>query len=361
METPCAEENLIADWPIIFSVFIFCSASYAFLQHYGITRDFAQSILSNVGLYLAAWTFVVGCLILYSLARNRPESPSRFLLNYARSSRLVQRTVGFLGLLACLVVFMPIFSAFKSSIPIFSPFAWDSTLIEMDRTIFGGLDAWNILHPFFVFPIVTSVISFLYHFWYMIIYIGSIYIGVFINDRELRQKYFICYFLIWSLIGIFLANALSSVGPAFVSPLLGLNDFDQQMSYLRFANEQWPVGVLEIQEILLDWHRSGDHGYGRGISAMPSMHVALAVMFWLAMRRLSVPLGRIALLYSILIFVGSIHLAYHYAVDGILAAIIVIPLWHFSGWIAGLPKKQKLNWLGTPLRDLISRICRPTR
>lgn len=267
---------------------------------------------------------------------------------------MFRKTRRFVGILICLAIFMPIFSAYKSSIPIFNPYAWDETFIVLDRLIFFGFDAWEIMHPLFGYPLVTSIISASYHLWYMLIYIGSIAVGIFIQNDMLRQRYFICYFLIWSIIGIFFANILSSVGPAFVGPLLGMQEFDAQMTYLQSANEHWPIGVLDIQHILLEWHRSGDHGYGRGISAMPSMHVALAFMFFLAMRHVSVLLSRLALAFTILIFIGSVHLAYHYAVDGLLAILLVMPLWIVAGRLASLPENRGLEWLAVPLRELAS-------
>jgi membrane-associated phospholipid phosphatase len=75
--------------------------------------------------------------------------------------------------------------------------------------------------------------------------------------------------------------------------------------------------------------RSGTAYWGGGVSAMPSMHIAAAILYLLAARRTFwfIP----ACLFAVIIFVGSIHSGYHYAVDGIVAAAIACACWRASG------------------------------
>ena len=65
---------------------------------------------------------------------------------------------------------------------------------------------------------------------------------------------------------------------------------------------------------------------------MPSMHNAQAVLFVAVSYCLNRRLGNIMLAYAIIIFVGSIHLAWHYAIDGIVGALCALVIW----WIAGV-------------------------
>src|SRR3546814_10705009 len=74
---------------------------------------------------------------------------------------------------------------------------------------------------------------------------------------------------------MFGAIMLASVGPAFLEPIIGNDHFREQMEYLHQAGETHTVLVLEVQRLLLQWYEAGDYGLGRGITAMPSMHVAL--------------------------------------------------------------------------------------
>jgi membrane-associated phospholipid phosphatase len=68
-----------------------------------------------------------------------------------------------------------------------------------------------------------------------------------------------------------------------------------------------------------------------GISAMPSMHVAMAVLFALVGWKTNRGLGALLTIYAILIQIGSVHLGWHYAVDGYASAAAVSSLWLVVG------------------------------
>ena len=67
---------------------------------------------------------------------------------------------------------------------------------------------------------------------------------------------------------------------------------------------------------------------GSGISAMPSLHVAMAFLFALLTWRVNRLLGVCFYAFTGLILLGSVHLAWHYAVDGYLALAITWCIWH---------------------------------
>src|SRR5690606_5872882 len=95
------------------------------------------------------------------------------------------------------------------------------------------------------------------------------------------------YLATWLIVGFVLATALSSMGPCFLEPLTGNPHFAEQMQYLYRANESYPVLVLQVQEALLKAYVTAGPGHGAGITAMPSMHVALAFLTFLAIRYVS--------------------------------------------------------------------------
>ena len=163
---------------------------------------------------------------------------------------------------------------------------------------------------------------------------GAAYFCFFQADRELRARFFIAYFACWTLLGIAMATVFASVGPCFLGPLLGDQRFDEQMAYLRSANESYPVFVLRVQEGLAAGFRSGSSGLGSGITAMPSMHVSLAFLFFLAMRTVSWVAGIGFGFFALIILIGSVHLAYHYAVDGYVSIIATWLIWTASGPLA---------------------------
>lgn len=320
--------SLTPEIHILIGVAVVIAACTVLLASVGVDATRPEAYISNATLYVAVWGIVECGAYLQALHRERPRSPLRFLPGHLRD-RLPVLMRG-LPLVVAVIVFMPTFSAMKASIPLFTGYTWDAALIAADRAIFGT-DPWRLLQPLVGYPFISSALSVAYHLWLLLIYAGSVWFAVYCRDGGVRLRYFASYFTLWTVCGIAIAIGFASVGPCFVSPILGLDAFDEQMDYLNAANQRYPVMVLEVQEMLLQWHRSEQHGLGRGITAMPSMHVALATLFWLAIRRSSRLLDLLFGLFLVVIFVGSIHLAYHYAVDGIVGATIAFGIWWTSG------------------------------
>src|SRR3546814_19240972 len=67
---------------------------------------------------------------------------------------------------------------------------------------------------------------------------------------------------------------------------------------------------------------------------MPSVHNGLAALFAIAAFRLWRPLGWVVAAYAALIWVGSIHLGWHYAIDGMVSIAMTFAIWHVTGRIA---------------------------
>jgi hypothetical protein len=49
-------------------------------------------------------------------------------------------------------------------------------------------------------------------------------------------------------------------------------------------------------------------------------------------------------LFLALVFIGSIHLGWHYAVDGYLAVAFAWALWRLTGWLLNRQAVQALLW-----------------
>ncbi len=277
--------------------------------------------------------FFLVAICVHGLWQNRPDSPITFIIRDMLKPEDVRRMVRGLPMLAGLIPFLIAFSMMKSSIGLFNGFEWDRTFIAWDSQIHVG-DAWRLLQPIMGYPIITALTAAAYHLWLMLLYGSCIYFAMFCNREKLRRRFYIAFLGIWTILGFFLATLLASYGPVFVEPLLGIPTFIEQTDYLREANQTYPIMVLRVQEALLDWHLTGNHGLGRGISAMPSMHVALAVLFFLAMRKISRGLGIASGVYCVIILLGSVHLGYHYAVDGYVAIMATLAIWKVAGWIA---------------------------
>ncbi|MEM7700691.1 MAG: phosphatase PAP2 family protein [Pseudomonadota bacterium] len=268
----------------------------------------------------------------HQLYKQRPESPSTFLI--ARYSSVPARATITAGapMLAVAILLLPFFSKMKAAIPLFTDYTWDDTFVAWDRAIFFGYDAWEVLQPVIGFPVVTAFLALLYQLWFLLLYPGVMFFAFARVDHDVRRQFFLTYFLSWTLIGGAMATWLASVGPCFVGPMLGDTRFDDQMAYLNAANEQIPIMTLPVQEMLLEWFAAAENGLGSGITAMPSMHCAIAFLYWIAMRRISARWGAFFGIFFFITWVSSVHLAYHYAVDGLVSMIAVGALWKASGW-----------------------------
>ena len=70
-----------------------------------------------------------------------------------------------------------------------------------------------------------------------------------------------------------------------------------------------------------------------GISAMPSLHNAMCVLLFLAARNIDRRLAAAAAIFALLIFIGSVHLGWHYAIDAYISLFGVLVIWKLAGFL----------------------------
>src|SRR3546814_20498821 len=88
---------------------------------------------------------------------------------------------------------------------------------------------------------------------------------------------------------------------------------------------------------------------------MPSVHNGLAALFAIAAFRLWRPLGWVVAAYAALLWVGSIHLGWHYAIDGMVSIALTFALWQVTGRIADRLERPILTRPAVPA----PAACRP--
>ena len=145
-----------------------------------------------------------------------------------------------------------------------------------------------------------------------------------------RTRFFLSYMLIWMVGGGLMAVFFSSAGPCYFTRLgLSPDPYAPLMAYLDAANTHAPIWALSTQDMLWSLKLDGS-GFG-GVSAMPSMHNATALLFVLMCPFPSKLVRWILSVHMSFIFLGSILLGWHYAVDGYAAIALSLGLWWAMG------------------------------
>jgi membrane-associated phospholipid phosphatase len=100
---------------------------------------------------------------------------------------------------------------------------------------------------------------------------------------------------------------------------------------------------LANQQYLLDHLGAPALVLGGGISALPSVHNGMAVLFAVASFRISRLVGLAMSLFALLVWVASVYLNWHYAVDGIAGAAGALLIWSGAGRIVDSLLKEELR------------------
>lgn len=259
---------------------------------------------------------------LYLVAKRHPH-PTRQLIQDVREHwpTLLCMTVMLLAVPETLEAA----SRFKKLIPQVQPFYLDPFLVELERSILG-MDAWRLTHAI-LGPAATRLIDVIYGLWHLVNISLLCWICLSPN-RRMQLQAGICYQLAWLGLGAALATAFSSVGPCFYEYFFGQDDFVPLMSRLEEIGGSEGLHSLTAMQYLLA--SAGTDALGGGISAMPSLHVAIATLVLLVVRDQFPDRRWLAMLtaaYVMVIFVGSVHLGWHYALDGVVGAAGMLLIW----------------------------------
>ena len=310
---------------------------------------FGRLLVFYIKTSIALWIFLGGLAILVVMVREgRKSGPEPFLVKFAtgivrerwerdRGISLVWPPLLFATLLAS-------FNAFKQMILPLAGFTWDPALAAADKALFLGVDPWRVTHAVFGSPQWTVFIDSGYHSWFVPMTLGLMACAWMPRSTfRLRTQYMLSYIGVWIGIGSILAFLMPSAGPCFYEHFVGAQPSFNELLH-RLANAQAVTGAkmtsLSNQAMLMDLFNADKLMIGGGISAMPSVHNALAGLFALAAFQINRTAGWIAGCYAALIWLGSIHLGWHYALDGIVGIALTYGIWIACGRIAAALDKQ---------------------
>jgi len=252
-----------------------------------------------------------------------------------------ERIAGFLIVFLLVPLFFSAFSSFKRMIPYLNFWTLDPTFRDWDKFLHFGRHPWELTHAVLGTPLMTTGVNFFYHAWLFVMFFTLIWQAWNIKRPHLRMQYFVSFALMWIIIGTAMAILLSSAGPVYFSNVTGVfNPYLPLMSRLYELHQTSPVWALDLQQTLWANYAAGSTALKSGITAMPSMHVAasvhMALLGWSYNRWAGI--GFTA--FAIIIQIGSVHLGWHYAIDGYVSAVLVVLIWYGVGRVMRGSKRR---------------------
>ena len=186
------------------------------------------------------------------------------------------------------------------------PFTADPMLARADVLLFFGHDPWRVLGWLDV-----AGAEFVYHKLWTIMMILTLIVVAQAPASPEKSAVMTSYFVLWSLAGPLIHIALPAAGPLFYERM-GFGE--------RFAGVTPGAETRVMADYLWAVYSSGEFGAGSGISAMPSLHVTTAAWIAIAIHVFARGWFWPVAAFSVLLFLLSMGLGWHYAWDGIVGA-----------------------------------------
>jgi PAP2 superfamily len=269
---------------------------------------------------LVAHALALGYLLRSHRRRSAGAPYRRRVLTFGRLASLLMASV-------LIPLCLGAYASWKWTIPSLQPFGWDPELHELDRLMHLGALPWQLLQPLLGIPVVTLTLDRLYALWIPISAVVLVW-QAFGSRPFARARFFLSYVTVYVVIGTVLAIALSSAGPCYYGLLIGEPDpYAPLMSYLRAVDANTPLLAVKGQGVLWQFYLEQREVPFLSISAMPSVHVAVAVLFALAGWEANRVAGLTLSAYALVVLIGSVHLGWHYAVDGYVAVALTAAIW----------------------------------
>lgn len=303
-----------AEYVFLAIVAVFCICGGIVASHRGLHWPFLEIASS----YWVASAIVISVFVpvaTYVLAKGR--------LSAALIRSFALNLLTYLSLIPFLIAF----SQIKTGIYLFPGWNFDPQQAAIDKMIHFGRDAWEMYQP------VLSVMSFAdasyaYHgLWAASLNLGPAIAMAIDRDRARVKAGIACYLFIWIGLGIGLAALFHSFGPAFYGSILGddgqFATLAQEQARGDFSSTMFSHSV---QWLTQEWD-NGLRLTGAGISAFPSIHVAMATLSAIYLASVSRWLLVPGLVYLAVIQVFSVLSGLHYAIDGYVSIIAVALTW----------------------------------
>jgi hypothetical protein len=282
----------------------------------------------------ASWGLVVLFPVIVA-ALDSTVARLRFRLPWRQAIRRVSvsQVLELAAVVAALRLLLLTAVARKEAIPhLRGGFVWDERLAAADAWIHGGVTPDRYLGWLLDSPALLRAVDF---FYLEIFWVGCVAALLWWGwQRDPRRgQFFAAFALIWLLLGAVCATIFASAGPCYYALVTGRDTYAPLMESLH----RQPLAATMIQDLLWRNYQGEPTGVVEGISAFPSIHVAMPALFaWSARGVWRWP----AWMFCGLVLLGSVALGWHYALDGYAAVAGAWLCWWMGGklvgWMAGI-------------------------
>ena len=210
----------------------------------------------------------------------------------------------------------------------------DPALAAADRWLHLGRYPHEYIVPLVEKYNLSKTADMFYLTWFPILYLVCQFCFVADWNQYRRMRFLWTFCLTWLIAGTIMAYLLASVGPYFFQffyPCLH-DPYMSLVEYLQAQNRLHPMDLFKVGHLEMDLTRSPDIVKLNALSAMPSMHIGMAVLFFLYATSVNRWLAVLFFLpYAVLIAFCSVYLGWHYAVDGYVVTLVTTLIWLASG------------------------------
>ncbi|MEZ9928486.1 phosphatase PAP2 family protein [Vibrio breoganii] len=305
-----------------------------------IFKNYTEQISIDYYLYLSALVngLVVSLVVYFSYlfiicAIKKEPNPLKYIAYRYKDLLTLHRFIPACTFLCLFLLTSGLYTSLKVSIPIINSFSWDVAFTELDRYLHFGYDPWVLTHKLASSPYATLVINILYNLWFFVFWTFLVLLSF--SESSTKYHAILTFNLCWLVNGILFAILFSSAGPCFFlnlpdgdgtfTPLIDI--LSKQDEYLHSKGIEFGVAALKVQDYIWNNYERGTMEIGAGISAFPSMHVSIATLMAITCYEVNKKLGLLAWLYTFIILFGSVHLGWHYAVDGYFSLVSTVLIW----------------------------------
>lgn len=227
----------------------------------------------------------------------------------------------------------------KMMLGIATPYSWDLRIANADELLHGGVP-WRWTHAVFGSQFATWCLDLVYLLWYPFLWAAFAWTA-WTHRRQLRSRVLLTWTLTLVLLGTVVAHVFASGGPVFLEGLTGDGRFEPLLARLAGTDQRFPLHALVLQRGVWANYEAGGGAFWISMSAMPSIHVAAPAIFALAAGQVSRWMAAALWAFTLLTLVGSVHLGWHYALDGEVAIMSVVVIWVGAGLLTRRGTRQE--------------------